>query len=847
MKTTIVVKFGGTSVATVKSWETIARVVKKYLKEVDRVIIVVSAIAGVSDTLEELARTRDPFRRQLLLDTIIDRLYQLTDALKITSAIYLGRLVGILTSYSKQETIGDPSNYANIMSFGERASALIGEVYLRSQQIPMTPLLANNILLATDDGYTDTSCIFSPVLEEQKFLAEGKRRVMITEGFIARNRNGDLVLLGRGGSDTSATLIAGGVKAKRCEIWSNVPGFYSTDPRAVAEAKLIRKLSYEEAQEIALMGAKVLHPRAIAPLLADQIELRLCSTDDYRVKGTVISGQVQTGSAMVKAISVKDKILLLQMASLQMWRQAGFLADIFACFKSHGLSVDLVATSEATVCVSLDEGMTERQQRLGALLVDLSRFCRVTQIPSCLAISLVGSHIRSILPKISNILTLFDNQIVHLVSQSANDLSVTFVVDRQRGARLVQRMHRLLFENGTSVNIFGPSWSKLRKEQQPRQLPGWWIYRRQRLLSLMQQHEMLYVYDLATVGKALDKLTSIEAVDRIFYAVKANTCRQVLTFLANKGCGLECVSQGELIHLEQAKLTAGEVLFTPNFCQRDEYSYALQRRYQVTVDNLYVLEKWGDLWQGQEIFLRIDPGGGRGHHRHVTTGGVRSKFGIARSDIIKAGEIAKRHAIKIKGLHVHSGSGILTSDDWRWRAEVLAELLNELPEVKVFNLGGGFGVPEHPRDQQLSIDAVAESLTEIKGKLSGIDLWIEPGRYLVAEAGVLLAKVTQIKRKNGVTFVGLTTGMNSLIRPALYDSYHQIFNLSRLDDDRLETVDIVGPICESADNFGNARQLPPCQEGDVLLIANAGAYGATMSSSYNMRLPADELTLENRL
>lgn len=844
MKTTIVVKFGGTSVSTVKSWKTIARVVKKHLKEVDRVIVVVSAIAGVSDTLEELAQTSDPAHRRLLLDTVEDRHYQLIEALNITTSIRLGRLLSLLNISAEVKPVGDPARYADIMSFGERASSSIGEAFLRSQQIPMTLLSANRLLLATDDGYTDTSCIFSPILEEQKFLVEGKRRVMITEGFIARNQNDNTVLLGRGGSDTSATLIASGVKAKRCEIWSNVPGFYSTDPRTVAEAKLIRKLSYEEAQEIALMGAKVLHPRAIAPLLAEQIELRLCSTDDYRVKGTVISGQVQTDDAMIKAISVKDKILLLQMASLQMWRQAGFLADIFACFKRHRLSVDLVATSEATVCVSLDEGMAELQQRLDRLLADLSNFCRVIQIPSCLAISLVGRNIRSILPKISKILTLFDNQIVHLVSQSANDLSVTFVVDRQRGARLVQRMHRLLFENGTNIDIFGSSWSKLRKKQQPRHLPGWWVYRRQRLLSMMKKHEMLYVYDLATVDKALQKLTSIEAVDRIFYAVKANSCRQLLMFLANKGCGLECVSQGELVHLEQTQLTSAEILFTPNFCQKDEYSYALQRRYQVTVDNLYVLEKWGDLWQGQEIFLRIDPGSGRGHHRHVTTGGIRSKFGIARSDIVKAKEIAKRYAIKIKGLHVHSGSGILTSDDWRWRAEVLAEMLDELPEVEIFNLGGGFGVPEHPRDQQLSIDAVAESLAEIKRKLSGIDLWIEPGRYLVAEAGVLLAKVTQTKHKDGVKFVGLTTGMNSLIRPALYDSYHQIFNLSRLDDEQQETVDIVGPICESADNFGNARQLPPCQEGDVLLIANSGAYGATMSSSYNLRPPADELILE---
>ena len=844
MKTSIVVKFGGTSVSTVKSWQTIARIVKKHLKEVDRVFIVVSAIAGISDTLDELSRTTDLSHRQLLIDKIRDRHSRLIDELKIKRPYFFDRQFVLLEHDLRGYRVGDPVGYANIMAVGERTSVMIGKGFLSSRKIPTTPLPSTELLLATDDGYTDTACIFSPFSEGQRLLAEDNKRVFITEGFIARNDNNETVLLGRGGSDTSATLIAGGVKAKRCEIWSNVPGFYSTDPRKVAEAKLIRKLSYEEAQEIALMGAKVLHPRAIAPLLPEQIELRLCSTDDYQAEGTIISGLVETGDSIIKAISVKDNILLLQMASLQMWRQAGFLADIFSCFKRHGLSVDLVATSEATVCVSLDKGMAEQRQLLDALLADLGNFCRVIQIPSCLAISLVGRSIRSILPKISKILTLFDNQIVHLVSQSANDLSVTFVVDRQRGARLVQRMHQLLFGNKTSADIFGSSWSDLQGNQQSSQLPRWWADKRQQLLTLMQQHDMLYVYDLKTVGNALQQLQSIEAIDRIYYAVKANTCRQVLMFLANKGCGLECVSQGELNYLEQAQLTSNDILFTPNFCQRDEYRYALQRCYQVTIDSLYVLEKWGDLWQGQEIFLRIDPGGGQGHHRHVTTGGIRSKFGISRSDLPKVQKIIDRYKIKIKGLHVHSGSGILTSDDWRWRAEVLAELLAELPDVEIFNLGGGFGVPEHPQDQQLSIDAVAKSLAEVKGKLSGIDLWIEPGRYLVAEAGVLLAKVTQVKRKDGVTFVGLTTGMNSLIRPALYNSYHQIFNLSRLDDSRQETVDIVGPICESADNFGNARQLPPCQEGDVLLIANAGAYGATMSSSYNLRPPADELILD---
>ena len=136
-------------------------------------------------------------------------------------------------------------------------------------------------------------------------------------------------------------------------------------------------------------------------------------------------------------------------------------------------------------------------------------------------------------------------------------------------------------------------------------------------------------------------------------------------------------------------------------------------------------------------------------------------------------------------------------------------------------------------------------MQKVRKNFPQFELWIEPGRYLVAHAGVLLSQVTQLKRKSGVKFIGLNTGMNSLLRPALYDSYHEIFNLSRIDtQEASETVEVVGPICESADNFGHARKMPVTREGDIILIANAGAYGATMSSHYNLRNPAEETVLD---
>ena len=154
----------------------------------------------------------------------------------------------------------------------------------------------------------------------------------------------------------------------------------------------------------------------------------------------------------------------------------------------------------------------------------------------------------------------------------------------------------------------------------------------------------------------------------------------------------------------------------------------------MTIDNLYVLEQWGEVFAGQEVILRIDPGFSKGHHRHVMTGGVRSKFGISPDDRKRMLAATQRHGIIVKGLHAHSGSGILAAHEWQGRAELLAELAAEFAEAKILNLGGGFGVPEHPQERELDCAALDVSLQEMAQKF---ELWIEPGRYLTAAAGVL--------------------------------------------------------------------------------------------------------------
>ncbi len=846
---TLVLKFGGTSVADAASWRRILTVVQRHRAAADRIVLVVSALSQVSNTIERLLRAA----RQEFPHTRFERLCtqhrNLATDLGVTQLAdieaELQHLRTLLASLHGTHQRVAPPLWARAMSCGEIIASRLGHRFLRQQGLAVVWLHAPDLLLASDDSYLDSDCCFSPRPDARAQLAHAA--LCITQGFIARNRAGETVLLGRGGSDTSATLLAGGLGATRCEIWSDVPGFYSTDPRRIPQARLIKTLSGPEAQEIALMGAKVLHPRAIAPLVATGVELQLRSLPNPEVQGTRVVSRPTTDTCRVKAVTVKSNVLLLHLASLKMWRQAGFLADIFTCFKQHRFSVDLIATSEASVSVSLDKITAEREPELVALLAALRKFCTVTEIAHCATLSVIGRNIRSMLPALGPLFALFERQTVHLVAQSANDLNLTFVVAQEQSERLLHKIHQLLFGGETTGEVFGDSWLQLQETSAdafPPRPPAWWQRQRGELLELAVQHDTaLYVYSLTAVDAAVQKLRTLNCAQRIFYAVKANHHAALLKFLAEQQIDFECVSQQEIQHIVRVlpRLKMDRVLFTPNFCARHEYEFALARGCMVTIDNLYVLERWGELFAGREIMLRIDPGFSKGHHRHVMTGGVGAKFGIAPHDRERMSSAVRQHGIIVRGLHAHSGSGILAPYEWQGRARLLAELAEEFAQVTVLNLGGGFGVPEHPQERELDFAAVDASLQDVAARY---ELWIEPGRYLTAAAGVLLAQVTQLKHKAQINFVGVNTGMNSLLRPALYDAYHEIFNLTRLAaDDAQETVEVVGPICESADNFGHARRLPACQEGDVLLIAHAGAYGAVMASHYNLRPPAPEIVL----
>ena len=850
----IVLKFGGTSVSSRANWNNIAAIVRERRAGGARVLIVHSAITGITDRLERLLDAAIAQAHEEDLAFIEERHRTLAAELAVPLgddvARQLAELREIAAGVALVREVSERTR-ARVMAMGELMATAIGARFLTSQGLTLAWTDARSMLRAErpagagKPSLLSAVCNFSPDAALATHLAQ-LPPILITQGFIASDEDGNTVLLGRGGSDTSAAYLAAKLRAQRLEIWTDVPGMFSADPRFTPTARLLRALHYDEAQEIATSGAKVLHPRCILPVRQYRIPLHVYATQAPELPGTVLGAEGTEGGAQVKAVCTKKGITLISLESPGMWHQVGFLADAFQVFKSHNMSVDLVSTSETNVTVSLDPAANSLDNtRVADLVADLSRLCRVAVIGPCASVSLVGRNIRAILHQLGGAFEFFEEQKIHLVSQAANDLNFTFVVDENQGHRLVEQLHELLIRPVPGDQVLGPSWQQLfaRPAAADKAPPPWWRTQRAALLERFADREAAFVYDLATVAAAARALRALRSVARVHYSMKANPNPGILGTLKGEGVDFECVSRGEAESLlaQFPDLEPARILYTPNFAARAEVAWALTRGLRVTVDNTYLLASWPQLFKDREIFVRVDTGVGRGHHDHVRTSGTRSKFGVQLSELRMLAGLAQAAGARITGLQAHVGSGVFDVTSWEHTARVLAQAARGFEAVRVIDVGGGLGVPERPDQVPVDLARLDTLLQAVRAEHPNLEVWLEPGRYFVAAAGVLLARVTQLKTKGDVRFVGVATGMNSLIRPALYGSYHEILNLPRLEEPATEVVSVVGPICESADVLGHDRLLPVTKEGDVLLIANCGAYGHAMSSHYNLRAPAAEL------
>ncbi len=846
----IVSKFGGTSVSTKENWQKIASIVKNHVSNGFNVIIVHSALSGVTNLLEQIIINPSDYKS--IIDLIYNKHKNLALDLKIDPNIN-NNLFEQLISLSTGVNLLKEASYkiqAKILSFGELLSTRLGYEYLKTCGIDIKWIDVRELLTSSEiinqsepNKYLSAQCDFEYDEKLCKFL-NSESKVVITQGFIAKNIKGETVILGRGGSDTSASYLASKIKASRLEIWTDVPGMFTTNPQIISEARLIKYLDYDEAQEIASSGAKVLHPRCIPPAKYSKIPIWVMSTFNPELPGTIISEKTSF-YPHVKAISIKKGITLVSMETLSMWHQYGFLADIFTCFKDLGLSIDLISTSESSVTVSLDNQVNILTDSvLNNLRNLLSNFCNVKIINSSASISIVGKHIRSILHILGNCFEFFEEHKMHMLSLAENDLNLSFVVDEKDVEKIARLLHNQLIYSQN--DIFGQTWYELNNFQNiiNNDFKPWWLKERELLLTY-KDRTPLYIYKKSVIQEKLIQLKNMKSIDKIFYSIKANPNKEVIKFLEKLGFNFECVSIDEVRYLLNLfnNIDRSRLLFTPNFVEKSEYQEAFDNNILVTIDNIYPLLKWKEIFANKSIFIRVDIGTGLGHHRKVKTGGNLSKFGIPLDELNNLKSLTNQINLKIIGLHCHIGSGIMDESVWIKIAKNLLLIASSFKDIKYIDLGGGFGVPEKQNEPHLDLFKIDSMLSDLKKSYPSYSFWIEPGRFVISEAGILLVKVTQIKLKKDIKYVGVNTGINSLIRPALYGSYHEIYNISN-NSNNFEQVTVVGPICESGDILGYDRLLNECREDDLLIIANCGAYGRSMSSYYNLREPAKEIIIE---
>ncbi|MCL2358134.1 MAG: diaminopimelate decarboxylase [Nitrososphaerota archaeon] len=341
---------------------------------------------------------------------------------------------------------------------------------------------------------------------------------------------------------------------------------------------------------------------------------------------------------------------------------------------------------------------------------------------------------------------------------------------------------------------------------------------------------------------------------RIYYAAKANTNLNVLRILQSQGAYLDTVSPGEVFLALSSGFTPDRILFTGTSVRNDELKMLADANITINVDSQSEMDRLLKISVPQILSVRVNPEVVAGHHNHCITAGPESKFGLWEEEVIQAYAIAQRARVERFGIHMHIGSGILDLEPYVQAVEKLLSIAKRVHkevgiDFEFIDIGGGFGVPYKPKDKELDLQEFSNKVVNLfKNKIKEYGLgkpflFVEPGRYLVADASILLTTVNTVKVTPSRRFVGVDAGFNTLIRPTMYDSYHPILVANKLTATDKEIYDVAGPICESGDLLAKNRPLPEIMEGDLLAVLNAGAYGYSMSNQYNSRPRAAEVLI----
>ena len=369
----------------------------------------------------------------------------------------------------------------------------------------------------------------------------------------------------------------------------------------------------------------------------------------------------------------------------------------------------------------------------------------------------------------------------------------------------------------------------------------------------------LYLYDKKQLVKNINGMDKVLGKYfkkyRICYTIKANSNPNLVRILKSKvpDLGADCSSPGEIHAANLGNILSKECLYTGNYESEDDLKVAIENKVHLNLDDINSFKRIKKYSIPNEISFRLNPGFGKGAFSQITTGGVDSKFGVPRSKIIDAYGLAKANGVKKFGIQCMTGSGIL---DAKYFPKLMNEILNIANSImrelninfEYINMGGGYGIPYKDEDASLDIDEVFSNVSKVFHKFFSREkipeFWIEPGRSIVGNTGILLCKVTGIKNsyKN---FVGLDAGMETLMRPALYNAYHRIYKVGNPQEKHSQITDITGRICENTDRLAIDRSFPKVKVNDLIAVMDVGAYGFSMSHQFCNRPRAAEVLLDN--
>jgi diaminopimelate decarboxylase/aspartate kinase len=793
--TYIVLKFGGTSIS-LKGVLTMVEQLEKYQNI--KVIIVLSAKSQVTNLLTEGKNIEayeiyKDFCKELNIDEIE----------------YMKELKSTIGISNKSISLGELISSKLISNF-------INESGIENKWINSLDFMYSEI--NRNDKYEFK-------INDYKFP---DNKIVIVPGFISMNCFDEIILMSRGGSDTTGSIISGHVHAERYEIWTDVDGVYSIDPNIIKNNLIIPHLSYELAQEISALGAKVLHPYCIKTIEKHNIPICIKNTfNSNSTNNTIINNVKQTDCSLL--IEQKHNILI-NIKSIEMWNEYGFVSDIFQVFKNLSINVDIISTSQFSVSITTNKLSNEtikhlKQQLDGKYIVSINENISV--------LSLITSNINKSSDTVNNLKNII-NKLTndYLVHYGANNYNVSFIVNKTLVKNIFVDFYNTLYKVHKIVDT-KDDWINDKIET----LKDMYIQIKE--VNFLRQPK--YIYNTKILQNSIDKLKEITNIDEWFYSIKANNNETICNIITNNRFNFESVSIDELKYIYNTLQYTGKTLFTPNYCNILEYesAFKLNKNIIVIVDNVDTIITHPIIFENKSIGVRLDLDSGDGHCSKVITSGVNSKFGISLNRIDELINICNIHNINIIGLHTHQGSGIVNIKTWEKVLNKIVLIKDKFENIEWIDLGGGIGINYESDIDTLDLHELNNLIGKYKNKLN-TKLYMEPGRFVVARCGILLGEVTQISNKGSINYLGVNVGMNTLMRPTLYNSYHRIINISKINEKKNTEYTVVGPICESGDILGKNRILPKCDIGDVILIKDVGAYGHVMSNTYNMRQSALE-------